>query len=154
MIFEREKKENMTPSFRHQTLNWNFSVFSVKWPYADQIFTCPIPSQFARSLALARAVDNPTMRHFLVVWFEMKLVRETITSNTGPLSAPNKWISSMTNSTTSFTYFLVCQLRLTPSHFSGVVTMTSAETIARISGVTSPVNSTTLQRETTRKFSQ
>ena len=47
-----------------------------------------MPSQSARSLALARAVDRPTTRTFLEVWDEMKLVRDTITSSTGPLSSP------------------------------------------------------------------
>ena len=39
---------------------------------------------------------------------------------------------------------LFCQLRLMPSHFSGVVTMTSALSMARMSGELSPVSSTTL----------
>lgn len=50
--------------------------------------TCPIPSQSARSRALARAVDRPTTRTLLEVWEEMKLVLDTMTSNTGPLSSP------------------------------------------------------------------
>ena len=106
--------------------------------------TCPIPNQSAKSFAFANAVDSPMTRQVFVVWLEIKFVRETITSKTGPRSSPNKWISSITNSATSFTYFRVCQLRLTPSHFSGVVTMTSALTIASMSGVASPVNSMTL----------
>lgn len=111
-----------------------------------------MPNQLARSLAFARAVDSPTIRTVFFVEFEMKLVLDTMTSRTGPRSAPNKWISSMTNRATSFTYFRVCQLRLTPSHFSGVVTMTSALITARISGVTSPVNSTTLQIDKNFRF--
>lgn len=50
--------------------------------------TCLIPSQSARSRALARAVDRPTTRTLLDVWEEMKLVLDTMTSNTGPLSSP------------------------------------------------------------------
>lgn len=50
--------------------------------------TCPIPSQSARSRALARAVDRPTTLTLLEVWEEMKLVLDTMTSNTGPLSSP------------------------------------------------------------------
>lgn len=50
--------------------------------------TCPIPSQSARSRALARAVDRPTTRTLLEVWEEMKFVLDTMTSNTGPLSSP------------------------------------------------------------------
>lgn len=53
-----------------------------------KILTCPIPSQSARSLALARAVDRPTTRRLLDVCEEMKLVLDTMTSNTGPLSSP------------------------------------------------------------------
>lgn len=54
----------------------------------DGRLTCPIPSQSARSRALARAVDRPTTRTLLEVWEEMKLVLDTMTSNTGPLSSP------------------------------------------------------------------
>ena len=48
--------------------------------------TCLMPSQSARSLALASAVDRPTILTGHSVCDEIKLVRETITSNTGPLS--------------------------------------------------------------------
>ena len=60
---------------------------------------------------------------------------------------PNKCISSITSNDTALTYFRVCQLRLTPSHFSGVVTITSAFPMALMSGITSPVNSMTLWDE-------
>lgn len=53
----------------------------------------------------------------------------------------------MTSRATALTQLLVCQLRLTPSHFSGVVTIRSALATALMSGVTSPVNSTTLQQK-------
>ena len=59
--------------------------------------------------------------------------------------SPSRCISSMTRSDTALTYVLFCQLLLTPSHFSGVVTITSALAIALISGITSPVSSTTLE---------
>ena len=65
--------------------------------------TCPIPSQSARSLALARAVERPITRRVREVWEEMKLVRDTITSRTGPLSSPSRWISSMTIRETAWT---------------------------------------------------
>ncbi len=42
----------------------------------------PMPSQSARSRALASAVDSPIRRIFRSVWEEMKLVRDTITSST------------------------------------------------------------------------
>ena len=73
----------------------------------------------------------------------MKLVLDTITSRTGPRSSPSRCISSITIRATDRTNCLVCQDRLTPSHFSGVVTMTSAEAMACESGTTSPVSSTT-----------
>ena len=104
----------------------------------------PMPSQSARSLALERAVERPTIRRPRSVCEEMKLVLETITSSTGPLSSPSRWISSMTIRATSCTKFLVCQERDTPSHFSGVVTMTLLAAMARPSGAESPVSSTTL----------
>lgn len=47
-----------------------------------------IPNQSARSRALARAVDRPTTLTPFEVWEEMKLVLDTITSNTGPRSSP------------------------------------------------------------------
>ena len=40
--------------------------------------------------ALARAVDRPTILTPSSVWDEMKLVLDTMTSNTGPLSSPSK----------------------------------------------------------------
>ena len=49
----------------------------------------------------------------------------------------------MTMSAKSWTKFLVCQDLDTPSHFSGVVTITEAAAMARASGDTSPVSSTT-----------
>lgn len=64
------------------------------------------------------------------------------------LDSPNRCISSMTRSATDLTQLRVCQLRLTPSHFSGVVTIKSAAPMALKSGVTSPVNSTTLPSQT------
>lgn len=48
-------------------------------------------SQSARSLALAKAVDKPTTLTGFSVWDEIKFVRDTMTSNTGPLSSPGKW---------------------------------------------------------------
>lgn len=51
-----------------------------------------IPNQSARSLALARAVDSPTTRTLFPVVADMKFVRETTTSKTGPLSAPRGMI--------------------------------------------------------------
>lgn len=63
---------------------------------ANRRLTCPIPSQSARSRALARAVERPTTRTPLEVWEEMKLVLDTMTSNTGPLSSPGTQ-SSTTN---------------------------------------------------------
>ena len=56
------------------------------------------------------------------VWEEIKLVLETITSNTG----------------------LVCQDLETPYHFSGVVTITQAPAIALASGFTLTVSSTSI----------
>lgn len=50
--------------------------------------TCSMPSQSARSRALASAVDRPTTLTLLEVWDEMKLVLDTMTSSTGPLSSP------------------------------------------------------------------
>lgn len=50
--------------------------------------TCLIPNQSARSRALASAVDSPTTLTALEVWEEIKLVLDTITSSTGPLSSP------------------------------------------------------------------
>lgn len=47
-----------------------------------------MPSQSARSRALASAVDSPTTRTFLSVCDEMKFVLDTITSRTGPRSSP------------------------------------------------------------------
>ena len=41
----------------------------------------------------------------------------------------------MTSRATFFTYARFCQLRLMPSHFSGVQMMTSAPSSARMSGV-------------------
>lgn len=40
---------------------------------------CSMPNQLAKSRALARAVDSPTIRNLRSVWDAMKLVRETIT---------------------------------------------------------------------------
>ena len=54
------------------------------------LFTCLILSQSARSLAFAKAVERPTTRTCFPVCDEMKLVLDTITSNTGPLSAPRR----------------------------------------------------------------
>ena len=102
-----------------------------------------IPSQSARSRALARAVDKPTTRVGVAfVAIEMCRSRETIVSRIGPRSAPSRWISSITTSATFVTYLRDCQLREMPSHFSGVATMMSAARSARKSGVTSPVSST------------
>lgn len=47
-------------------------------------------SQSARSLALANAVDSPTILTGFSVCDEMKFVRDTMTSRTGPLSSPRK----------------------------------------------------------------
>ena len=86
-----------------------------------------IPSQSARSRALARAVDKPTTRVGVAfVAIEMCRSRETIVSRIGPRSAPSRWISSITTSATFVTYLRDCQLREMPSHFSGVATMMSA----------------------------
>ncbi len=65
-------------------------------------------------------------------------------SRIGPRSPPNKWISSIITKPTCRTYPLVCHEREIPSHFSGVVMMISASRIVRVSGVLSPVNSTSL----------
>ena len=59
-------------------------------PHDKENYTCPIPSQSARSDALAKAVDKPITRTFFSVCDEMKLVRDTITSRTGPLSSPSR----------------------------------------------------------------
>ena len=85
-----------------------------------------MPSQSARSFALASAVDSPTIRTGRSVRVDMNLMRLTITSRIGPRSAPRRWISSMTTKETFVTYDLACQLREMPSHFSGVHTMMSA----------------------------
>jgi len=56
-----------------------------------QVYKLPtslMPSQSARSLALANAVDSPTTLTLCPVLADIKLVRDTTTSNTGPLSAP------------------------------------------------------------------
>ena len=50
--------------------------------------TCLIPNQSARSRALASAVESPTTLTGFSVWDEIKFVRETITSRTGPRSSP------------------------------------------------------------------
>ena len=47
-----------------------------------------MPNQSAKSLALAKAVDNPIILNLFVVCDEMKFVLETITSKTGPRSSP------------------------------------------------------------------
>ena len=47
-----------------------------------------MPNQSAKSLAFAKAVDNPIILNLLVVCDEMKFVLETITSKTGPRSSP------------------------------------------------------------------
>ena len=50
---------------------------------SEEIFTrglSPIPSQSARSRALARAVESPTTLTPAEVWEEMNLVLDTITS--------------------------------------------------------------------------
>lgn len=66
-------------------------------------------------------------------------------SRIGPRSPPNKWISSIMTKLTCRTYPRVCQLRLIPSHFSGVVMIMSASRMVRVSGVLSPVNSTSFK---------
>mmetsp|Transcript_7893 Transcript_7893/g.18898 ORF Transcript_7893/g.18898 Transcript_7893/m.18898 type:complete len:230 (+) Transcript_7893:1555-2244(+) len=102
----------------------------------------PMPIQSARSCALESAVDSPTSRRLRPVWLAMYRIRDTMTSRMGPRSAPRRWISSMMRSPTFLTYPLDCQLRLIPSHFSGVQMMRSAARRARMSGVYSPVSST------------
>lgn len=67
-------------------------------------------------------------------------------SNTAPLSTPSRWISSTTTSATSLTYWRISQLRVMPSHFSGVVITILAVLKLRISGEWSPVSSTTLKK--------
>lgn len=57
--------------------------------------TCPMLSQLAKSLALAKAVESPTIRRLRSVWEAIKLVLETMTSSTGPLSSPRRCISSI-----------------------------------------------------------
>ena len=52
------------------------------------MWTCLVDSQSARSRAFAKAVDSPTIRTGRLVWADMKLRRDTITSNTGPRSCP------------------------------------------------------------------
>ena len=59
--------------------------------------TVLIPSQSARSRALARAVDRPTTRTPRSVWDEMKFVRDTITSSTGPRSFPEMKCHKLTS---------------------------------------------------------
>lgn len=49
-----------------------------------------MPSQSARSRALASAVESPTTRTDLEVWDEIKFVLDTMTSKTGPLSSPKR----------------------------------------------------------------
>jgi len=47
----------------------------------------------------------------------------TLLANIQECPAPNRWISSITTSATLVTYARDCQLRLIPSHFSGVATV-------------------------------
>jgi len=56
--------------------------------FTEKSHTCSMPSQFAKSLAFANAVERPIIRTVFVVELEMKLVRDTITSRIGPRSAP------------------------------------------------------------------
>lgn len=63
------------------------TVFKCLWKWEENL-TSLMPSQSARSLALASAVDKPTTLTLCPVVADMKLVLETTTSNTGPLSAP------------------------------------------------------------------
>lgn len=72
------------------------------FPFYSSV-TWAIPSQSARSEALARAVDKPITRTVFSVCEEIKFVRDTMTSRTGPLSSPSKWISSITSRDTALT---------------------------------------------------
>ena len=76
-----------------------------------------MPNQSAKSLAFAKAVDNPIILNLLVVCDEMKFVLETITSKTGPRSSPkmlckifiiahNKFKQNMVQ----FTPFVKCEI--------------------------------------------
>ena len=100
------------------------------------------PNQLLTSIPFAIAVDKPII--LVLSPLELiKFIRLTITSSTGPLSCPNKWISSNIINPLYFTYPLVLQFLDIPSHFSGVVIKTSAPINAAKSGVKSPVNSKT-----------
>eukprot|EP00968_Pinguiococcus_pyrenoidosus_P021926 scaffold2963_cov250-Pinguiococcus_pyrenoidosus.AAC.7 len=130
------------------------------------------PSQSPRSPAFANAVDNPMSRIpprpegpcrqsarsvLASPWplrrarscrsraTPMYLMRETMTSSTGPRSVPRRWISSIITRLTSCTYRRLRHPRDTPSHFSGVVTMMSAASSCRGVAVESPVSSSTLR---------
>mmetsp|Transcript_19570 Transcript_19570/g.44988 ORF Transcript_19570/g.44988 Transcript_19570/m.44988 type:complete len:259 (-) Transcript_19570:1383-2159(-) len=115
--------------------------------------SCGMPSQSARSLALAIAVERPTTRTGWPRFSAMYRIRDTMTSRMGPRSSPSKWISSMITSATLRTYARCCQWRETPSHFSGVVARIVALTSARESGVTSPVSSCILKPSSLTNFS-
>ena len=112
-----------------------------------------MPSQSPRSLALASAVLRPTMRMWCLSLSSMKRTRDTITSMMGPRSAPSRWISSMMITPTFCTYSRFCHCRLTPSHFSGVVTMMSARCTWPSSGAESPDSSITLRCKRRSNFS-
>ncbi len=57
--------------------------------------TAVMLSQAARSAALAKAVERPTTRTGRDVVFDMKFIRATITSNTGPRSSPEHHFTSL-----------------------------------------------------------
>lgn len=71
-------------------INHCFAFLQHKYVFWNIFHTWLIFSQSARSLAFANAVDKPTTLTGFSVWDEMKFVRDTMTSSTGPLSSPSK----------------------------------------------------------------
>lgn len=71
-------------------INHCLAFLQHKYIFWNIFCTWLIFSQSARSLAFANAVDKPTTLTGFSVWDEMKFVRDTMTSSTGPLSSPSK----------------------------------------------------------------
>mmetsp|Transcript_30308 Transcript_30308/g.77306 ORF Transcript_30308/g.77306 Transcript_30308/m.77306 type:complete len:475 (-) Transcript_30308:735-2159(-) len=72
-----------------------------------------------------------------------RMVRATMDSSTGPRSSCSRWISSMMSSRTRLAYVRSPDLRVTMSHFSGVVTITCVSSISALDRLMSPVSSRT-----------
>lgn len=111
-------------------------------------------NQYAKSPGLAMAVDSPIILTDFLVLLLMQFILDTITSNTWPLSSPNKWISSMIMRPTSLTKSFSFQFLLMASHFSGVVMIILAERMISERGVMSPVTSTTFLESLENFFDQ